>query len=489
MSEPKAYEFDYARVSEYRGKKYDEGSSVPGQLTWLAERAAAKGRTVLATIKEHSIEERPGYKELLRIIPIHIRRIRAKEPDAKFYLATREDTRLSRRPMEREQLLEICGKLGLWFTWADMDYNPIDPIHRYMIRSTGASAALTSDMTSFKVNTKVARRIADGVPHGKMPLIYIPHHDPITGAVTWKLDPVAGPATKKAIESILDGTSGPDGHSVSAAAEYFRKKTKRTTATQSFRRMILLPTLAGIRTHKKAETGVGKWPALITKAQHRRLVAILTSEDRATNTRGTKPIHLLSYIAYCGRPECGSRKIAPTSPFGKRKPGYKCSECNKLGVIAEPVDVLAEFAIIELLEDPRIVEALNEKDESDDQFSELQDELTAAEDEMAEYYALAKAHELSPRGLVEMESELLPRIEDLKAQVKAAVRVGGSILARYAGSDAGKVWHGVDSKPGLPIEVKRELVRAGLTVTILPASSPGKRFTPDRIDIRWRVPL
>lgn len=503
------YWFLYCRVSEEkRHDIHDPGESTPGQERHLRDLAESRGGTVLAVIteakpisaSEYTIKERPGYKRLLDTMESEIRRIRTTQPNAKFVLAAREDTRISRRPVEREELMELCRRLGVKFNWAGAEYDPENPDHRLTFRITGATAAHTSDMTAYKVKSKVAQRVKEHRPHGKMPSIYRRHCDERTGKnLYWELDPIPAKATKEAIEAILDGRSGIEGHSVMAAWEHYRKKTGHDINRTVFRRMILKPALAGILMHKGEVIGKGNWPALITEDQHERLVAILTADDRDVRpVRGTAPVYLLSNIPKCGVPDCPGAEIYPGWRYipGWRENGierprvYRCLGCNKLQVIAKPVEMLAEKAIKKLLTHPRILDELNRSDvdDSGSAILEIRRELATLTARMDGFYLQAARGALSDRGLTKLEAELLPEISELKDRLAAmappASATGRQLLAHYAGPDAAKLW---DKE--WPIELKRALVRAGLDITILPAvpGSP-RRFNPDRIDIRWRVP-
>ena len=477
------YVWLYGRVSE----EERDGSSVPGQIAHLKSLAAIRNWKIVRIVtepapvsaSEYSIKARKGYQSLVQLIPADIARIRRTDPDAQFILAAREDTRISRRPIEREQLMELCRSVGCWFNFGGTDYDPSNPDARLTLRITGATAAHTSDMTAYKVSTRVLERVRDGRPHGKMPIIYKRRCDPETGkTIEWILDPVPARACREAIEAILECRSGADGHSVSAAAVFFRAETGRNIPTQQFRRMIMLPTLAGIRMHNGEEVGTGNWPAIITPLQHRMLVEILSDESRLSNTRGTKPKNELSYIAICGK--CNQPELAPSERKTATKTYrmYKCRNCNKLGVIAEPLELLVRAAMFKLLSDERVVAAMNE--ESDDESAmALRVELAQTSTRLDEFYASAAAGRLSARGLQKIEAELLPRIEELKAEIDR-LPVGGSILRRYVGEDAPRLWD------TWPIDVRRALIRTALEIVVLP-SQPGKRFTPDRVDIRWRV--
>ncbi|MFF2551861.1 recombinase family protein [Nocardia sp. NPDC058058] len=502
---PAVYWFLYARVSEEkRHVKLSEGESVPGQLRHLTEMATRPGNVILATIKEdkpisaseYTIKERPGYKKLQRVMASKIQLIRRQNPHAKFVLAAREDTRISRRPVEREELMELCRGLGVCFNFAGAEYDPGNPDHRLVFRVTGATAAHNSDMTSYKVKSKVAQRIADGVPHGKMPRIYKQRFDPETGkAVSWILDPVSSTAVRESVDAILEGRSGVSGHSVAAAADYVEKKTEQEWGRTQFRRMLMNPTLAGLRTVKGDVVGKGVWPALMTEDEHRRLCEILRDPNRKTQ-RGTKPAHLLSYIPTCGG-SCGSTNIYYTGRYGPNhsgRPYYRCVDCNEISVVAEPFEALVVKAMKKLLTHPKLIAKLREPTEEDaSEILRLRSEVQTLEARLEDFYAQATAGKISARALGSIEGPLLAEIEGLQAELDAQFssrRSGAAVLAKYAGAQASELWD------TWPLEVRRELIRAGLDIVILhriPSLASGKgggkgrRFNPDRIDIQWKV--
>lgn len=492
LAASKVYWLLYARVSEDRSAKArnSPGESVPGQIRHLKELAA--GGTILAVItepkpisaSEYSVRQRPGYKRLLKIMETKVREIRSREPDAVFILATREDTRISRRPVEREQLMETCRALGVLFNFAGTLYDPKNPDHVLTLRITGATAAHTSAMTAYKVQDKVNQRVADGRPHGKMPSIYKRRCDPETGkTLEWYLDPFTAPAVKKAIESIIAGKSGRGGHSVTAALKEFETTTGRKMDRSVFRDLLKRPTLAGIRTHKDLEVGKGDWPALITTEQHAQIISILTNSDRRTQSEAeNKAKYLLPYNCYCGA--CGSFRMHTTwRGAGESKTrGLACSECYGVSIMAEPVEEMARAHIIQLLTEPSLLDVLEAADSDEESDTGvILSELHAFETRMDGFYEQAETGALSPKGLARMEAKLLPRIEDLKGRLATVVTPDQRVLAEYASAAAEKDWE------SWPMPIKRALVRAGLVITINKSGSARRRFDPSRVQIAWRI--
>lgn len=127
---------------------------------------------------------------------------------------------------------------------------------------------------------------------------------------------------------------------------------KRWTAA-TLRSKLMRWTNCGVRTHRGKEMGRGKWPPIVDRQTHERLLAVLTDPARKTANRGTVVKYLLGGIVLCG--ECGSalasakartktvtvqRKSGPESRERHFPAKYKCinPECYRVSRHMDELD-------------------------------------------------------------------------------------------------------------------------------------------------------
>ena len=187
---------------------------------------------------------------------------------------------------------------------------------------------------------------------------------------------------------------------------------------QRLRVTISSPTYAGLRSHQgqiardeHSQPVGGDWAAMISIADHERLLAILRDPARRTTThRGREPRHLLSGIAVCG--VCGKvmRYFGPTS---LKTPTYLCSARTCVRRRADLTDHLVTEAIIARLSRRDAVKLFARA--GDKQARTALGKADTARKRLASFVEAAADGEITAASLAGIEAKLLPQIEAAEA--------------------------------------------------------------------------
>lgn len=188
-------------------------------------------------------------------------------------------------------------------------HDPNNPDDGFMLDLQAALAVRESAVTRRRIRLGVRSRAEAGKPHGKLAYGYKIVYDPETGKPLERvLHDEQAPIVRDIVRRLLGGEA------LDSIAQDLdrrgvpppRPPKKQSDGWRSGRwqeaqvkRIAISPTIAGIRTHHGQEVGEGAWPAIISEADHRTLVAKLTHPARKTFRDGSvKP--LLVNIAVCG---------------------------------------------------------------------------------------------------------------------------------------------------------------------------------------------
>ena len=152
---------------------------------------------------------------------------------------------------------------------------------------------------------------------------------------------------------------------------------------------------------------------------------------------------------------------------------YRCLGCFAQ-VAAEPLEMLVESAIIEVLNDATLPDVTARPDPSTDTIETLDADLRGLANDHGEG-RITRAEWMAARA------PLLARIEAAKARF--AESVGSSVVVDLTGAGvAADVW------PGLSLERRQAVVDALVdVVAIARATRRGPGLDPHRVDVRWKV--
>lgn len=235
---------------------------------------------------------------------------------------------------------------------------------------------------------------------------------------------------------------------------------------------------AGIRSHDVE----GDWPAIVERAKHDRVQAMLSAPDRRAHS-GPRPgarKHLLTNgIGKCG--VCGEvLRVARRNGRRDQTIIYTCNGAQGCtGRMQEPVDKLVGQFVVARMAQPDALDWLLGDDDEARKWAQRCDEIQTQLDDAADSYADGK---LNVRQLERITARLTPDLEAAQRQRDSAVRsLDISALRPLAGPEAAAQWD------DMPVAAKRAVLEAlRCEVVIMPRVKHGPGFEPDSVQIRWK---
>ena len=232
----------------------------------------------------------------------------------------------------------------------------------------------------------------------------------------------------------------------------------------SLRRWLANPRYAGLMPDGESAAA---WPAILDRETWERVRLVLEARAAGHPREGRPPVNLLTGIARCGT--CGRTLMtAHVSSRGYRSRLYGCDKreggCGKVWRNAELLDAYVSG---------RVLGALNRDDTPEG-------EAPAPPDMTAEWRALATERAATEALLADYGKSagrarlLMSRLDGIDKQMaelreREAGDARSRLLARYRGLTR-------EQLEAMPLEARRSLVAAVVTVTVLPASKRGPGF-------------
>lgn len=408
---------------------------------------------------------RPGYEAMLAGLEAgEIDRVVAWKLD-----------RLLRRPRDFEKLWELCEASGAHIV---TDKDSIDTSAPFAGTLVPRILSMVAEMESEGISVREQRKHEANAKAGKRSG---GGHRPFGLTRDWStLVPAEADLIRSAVDRILAGES-----LYSIAADWnaagVTTPTGRTWSVQLVTSMLRSPRLAGLREHRGAIMPTpGQWPAIVDPDKHERLRAMM-GRHATTSPAGR---FLLSGIVRCG--VCGHTMYMRRRHKDKAR-FYGCEKatnngaCGHVHIVAEPLEALVRDAVLERLDSPEMMDALeahNRQTVEAVDLDALHDDEAALEQLARDHYAdriIGRAEYLAVRDTLEQ------RIEAGRRKV---ARVNGSgKLGELAGFGAKlrAAWDG-ESVPW-----QRQVVGTIVDkVTIAPGRRGPNRFDPARVSIEWR---
>jgi site-specific DNA recombinase len=363
-------------------------------------------------------------------------------------LVTWEASRSARDVAEHIRLRDVCEELGVPLSYSGRLLDLADGDDRFFGVLDAAYAERESEQISKRTLRGKSAGALAGRPAGRVPWGYR-----VTSPGVWEIDEPEAVRIRTAVDRILAGEPHNSVFKWLQATEGYVPPSL-TVMCRSLRK----PSLAGLRVHRNEVVGNGTWEPILTKEQHLELVARLDRVRKIygrLERPGPEPRHLLSHIAVCGG--CGSGLSFRNRREG-RQPVYVCPKgcCSRM---AKPLDEAVEQELFDRLE--KIDPAKFEDEDDGSATNGLWAEVTALEDQLAEYTDQAIALEITASSFAKIEQGITKKIEALKAQ---AAQADGEpvdladLLANWA---------------EMPVREKRAVIRGYFRVTV----NPGKRGT------------
>jgi site-specific DNA recombinase len=454
----------YGRVSQDRS----EGKSVDDQLAECRAWAQREGWRVIAEHRDDGVsasryasgKARAEWQACMDLIT-------AGRVDL---LVVWEVSRATRDRAVWSALVAACLERGVRIGAGGKVHDPSDPDDGFLLDLQGALAVRESAVTSKRIRRAVRARAAEGRPHGKIPFGYRREHDVTTGKTVAQVpDEATAPMVREIAQRLLGGEA------LYAVAVDLNSRGLsapcggRWDLTQ-VKRVAISPTNAGLRSHLGEIIGLAKWPALISEADHRMLVAKLTDPARKSWRDGSVK-HLLVGIAECG--VCG----APCRRVKNRNtPSYACGKGFCVVRSQVHLDEFVTQVVVVRLSQPDVWELFISTE--DTEAAEAVEQARILRARLTAFYDQAAEGKLTPTGLVRIERRLLDQIK--AAERRAQPRSMPTVLTDIAGPDAVAAW------AALSVPQRREVVRALLVPRIMPTGKGTRFFDPGKIEVMWR---
>lgn len=391
-------------------------------------------------------------------------------------LLTWEASRATRQLSEYAVMADLCAEHGVLYGYSGTVHDLTTRDARFR---TGLDALLAQDesaRTSERIQRSTRARAVAGRPHGKLPYGYRRDYDPQSGALLRQVpDEETAPIVQEIVRRVIAGRSLrsiaadlTDRHVPPPRPARNRARSNGWLSV-TVRRLAMNPTHAGLRVHQGQIVGDAAWPAIITREQHEKAVAILTDpgRDRRASADSTAR-HLLSGIAICGL--CGDT-VRYLHSLARDSRTYACKGCHRLGRAQAPLEEHVTSTVLALL---AAIDAKDIDSSSSPELDTAREALTGLEQRLEGFTLAAADGEVSPAALAKIEGRLVPQIRQARQRVR--------VLAIPSGIDPGAVadpatWWGAAS-----MEQRRALLRA--TVRIVLQRSPAtKSFLPECVEI------
>jgi DNA invertase Pin-like site-specific DNA recombinase len=392
--------------------------------------------------------------------------------------------RLYRRMTDLERLVSALGGIPVHSVMSgDVDLSNADG--KLRARLMGSVAQHESEKKGERVARAAEQRARDGRPSGDLGYGW----RRIDGD-TYELHPDEAQVVREVVERLtagetLDGLCRDlNARGIPSPGAGHRRRYRSPEnpdgtlwVPSGLRKTALRPSNAALRVHRGEIVGAAVWPAIITEAQHRRVVEVLTDPRRRSNGGTAVRRHLLSFgIGLCG--VCGSR--LRVSPKGGH-PLYVCdAPSGCVGRRQERVDEFVEAVVVERLKRPDAADLFTAPQvvgvdpDSIERLARLRERL----DDAAARYADGK---IDGDQLEVITRKLRPQIDEAERQARPVTATPIPDAARrLAGKrDARAVWDRLD------VLTKRAVLEAlGVTVTIN-KTRQGPGFDPESVVIGW----
>lgn len=455
----------YARISS------DQDGTALGVKRQLADcRALAKqlGWTVGEEyvdndISAYSGRKRPAYEAMLEDLA-------AGRRDA---VVVYHADRLTRRPIELEQFLEVVNRAGVrhvrFVAGGDIDVGNGDGL--LVLRMLAAVAANESASKSRRVRRKLDEVAAAGMPHGgKRPYGY--EADKIT----------VRPAEAEVIRTLVARFIA--GESARSLATWLNDEgipsvSGKAWVTTTLRSLLASPRIAGLREHRGDIVGDAVWDPIITPEDRDRVLAVMAA--RKVTKRRTPQRYLLSGLLRCS---CGNRLFSSARPNSRR---YVCLSgpdhggCGSTTVVAVPVEELITDAVLYRLDTPELADALAGRAAADAETAALAETIAADREQLDELAGLYAAKEIPAREWLAARAPIEARITDAERRVARATRSDALTGLVGNGTTLRAEWD------ALGLDRQHAIVAAVLDHAVI-ARRPGSRtFDPSRVEPVWRL--
>jgi site-specific DNA recombinase len=437
----------YSRVSRDRN---GETQSVDAQVAELRTLAQREGWRVVAEHRDDGIGasqfSRGNREEWHQVIEL----IENRKVDL---LVCRSLARASRDRMVFAKLFSACERNGVGLSVGGRYMDPAQPEDAFGLDVEAAFAVRAAATMSKDIRKGQLYAAEQGRPHGPSTWPFRRVYNAKGALDHVELIEDRAKALRVAAKEVLAGGT------LTAAAKKINAlglDEGRDFAGRTLRRLLMTPTLAGLRVHQGKVVAEGCWPAVFDLDTHRKLNDLLSEPDRR-RTRDNIVKHLLPGVALCGR--CGARvhRIGGTS----RAARLVCSASPHVSHQQASAEDYVERVIVARLQRPDVLDAWQPKPEAEPEDGETIDDLAK---QLAAWEDAAVEGKLSPEAFGRIEARITDKIAELEEKVKP-VEVP-EVLVKVTTGDVPANWQ------ALPMTQKRDVVRLLGAPKILPGRGP-----------------
>lgn len=387
--------------------------------------------------------------------------------------------RLTRRMVDLETLIALVESADVRVaTVTAGTYDLATPSGRMVARNLGTAANYESEHKAERIRRKhlelaAAGKIAGG---GRRPFGYGPDR------LTIRAD--EADLIRTAVTDVLGGSSlrwivrrwQQAGVPTVTGAEW---------SSTTLKRLLTSARIAGLRSHHGEITATAVWPAIITRAEHERVVAVLGRRYGPGRAQPEPRSYLLGGLMFCGR--CGARMSVRPTTQGRRR--YVCTVdrhggCGRCGIDAEHTETELFGRLLTVIDDVPLRAAVTAHEAVETSpmaraLTVITDGEEALTDLAADHYAaklIGKAEFLAARKAI------TARIDQARAE-----------LARIDRSGLRAEWHGHGAAlaaawPGMDFSARRGVMLAWVErVDVAAYARSLGRFDPDRLTVTWRA--
>ncbi|WP_448385875.1 recombinase family protein [Mycolicibacterium sp. XJ1904] len=465
----------YARISQ---DTTGQAVGVADQLEHARTFASARDYQIVAEHSDNDISafrgaDRPGYQKVLRLA-------RDRKVDR---VIVYQLTRMTRNRGERAEFIDSFHACKVNVSEAQGgDYDLSTAAGRSWVDIQGALATWESEIKSERVTAAAVRRARSGRPSGDLGYGWLKHG---TGsAATWAEHPDEAPVVREIVDRLLAGESLRGITDRLNNRGEIAPKSSQWGKT-SVKKLALRDSNIAQRIHHRGQADEerfdGCWPALVDRAKHEKVVALLAEPGRQSNgmTRPGARRHLLSWgIGECG--VCGEklRAVTKRGRHGRPLDLYVCDGKGCVGRSEPAVDDLVKGVVIGRMSMPDALDFLLGDDAEARRWSERVDEINRRLADAADAFAEGA---ITAEQMRRITARLQPELDDAEQRRSASVvSLDIDALRPLAGPQAGERWD------DMTVAQRRAVLGAlGLRV-VIDRTRPGPGFDPESVRFEWR---
>lgn len=411
-----------------------------------------------------------------KVRPAYERMVADIEAGARDAIVAYHVDRLTRRPLELEQLVGVVSGAGLrhvrFVAGGDIDVANGDGL--LVLRMLSAVAANESATKSRRIRRKMDEVAASGMPHGGYRRPFGFEDDKITHR----------PDEAEVIRTLVGRYIA--GESFRSMATWLEAENIRTVdggpwLSGTLRLLLSSARIAGLRRHRGQVIGPAAWEPIISEGDRAKVLARMA--ERAATGRRSPRRYLLSGLLRCGR--CGGVLFSAARQDTRR---YVCLSgpdhrgCGRITIVAPPVEQLIADAVLYRLDTPELADALAGRAAADEIAAAVSEQLAGDRVQLDELAALYSEKAITAREWMAARNPIESRIRDAERRLERATR--SEALAGLPGN--GEALR--DQWAGLNLVRQHAIVAAVLDhAVIAPGTAGATGLDPARVQPCWRL--